>query len=33
MVIRLNDIWPIERPQDYKLHFARYNQHSQPLEV
>ncbi len=33
MPILLKDIWPIENLADYKIHFARYNQHSQPLEV
>ena len=33
MTILLNDIWPIADLEDYKLHFARYNQHAQPLEV
>ncbi|WP_223252041.1 hypothetical protein [Paracoccus mutanolyticus] len=25
------DIWPISNPQDYKLHFARWNQLNHPL--
>lgn len=33
MTIRLADIWPIAPPQDYKLHFARWNGENQPLEV
>ena len=33
MPILLKDIWPIENLGEYKIHFARYNQHSQPLEV
>ena len=33
MPILLRDIWSIENPADYKIHFARWNQHSQPLEV
>ena len=33
MTIMLSDIWPIADPGDYKVHFARYNGHSQPLEV
>ena len=33
MPILVKDIWPIESLADYKVHFARYNQHSQPLEV
>lgn len=33
MTIRLPDIWPIAEPWTYKLHFARWNGESQPLEV
>ena len=33
MPILLKDVWPIEDLADYKIHFARYNQHSQPLDV
>jgi hypothetical protein len=33
MPILVKDIWPIESLADYKIHFARHNQHSQPLEV
>lgn len=33
MTIFLREIWPIERPDDYKLHFARWNGDAQPLEV
>jgi len=33
MTILLQDIWPIERLADYKVHFARWNEHEQPLEV
>lgn len=33
MTIRLSDIWPIANLPDYKAHFARWNQHNQPLEV
>jgi hypothetical protein len=33
VTIRLADIWPIAGPASYKLHFARWNQISQPLEV
>ncbi len=33
MAIRLTDIWPIREPALYKLHFARYNQSEQPLDV
>lgn len=32
-IVRLSDIWPIAAPENYKLHFARWNGHSQPLEV
>jgi hypothetical protein len=31
--IYLRDIWPIAEPEDYKLHFARWNGENQPLEV
>lgn len=33
MTILLQDIWPINNPEEYKVHFARWNRHSQPLEV
>lgn len=33
MTIRLRDIWPISEVETYKLHFARWNQESQPLDV
>ncbi len=33
MTILLKDIWPISNLNEYKVHFARYNQHSQPLNV
>ena len=34
MTLYLHDhIWPIAEPQDYKLHFARWNGENQPLEV
>jgi hypothetical protein len=33
MSIGLADIWPIASPETYKLHFARWNKESQPLEV
>lgn len=33
MTIKLHDIWPIERPEEFKVHFARWNQHAEPLEV
>lgn len=33
MSILLQDMWPISEPTDYKLHFARWNQIQQPLDV
>ena len=33
MTIKLNDIWPLAAPKNYKLHFARWNGTNQPLEV
>ena len=33
MAIKLRDIWAIEKPSDYKVHFARHNRHEEPLEV
>ena len=33
MTILLQDIWPIENLRDYKIHFARFNGYSQPLET
>lgn len=33
MTILLSDIWPINVLTDYKVHFARWNGHAQPLEV
>lgn len=33
MTLFLKDIWPIENLAEYKIHFARFNQHSQPLDV
>jgi hypothetical protein len=33
MTILLSDIWHIEAPTDYKVHFARWNRANQPLEV
>ena len=33
MTILLRDIWPISAPENYKLHFARWNGENQPLEV
>ena len=32
-MIMLNDIWSIENPRDYKVHFARYNGRSEPIDV
>jgi hypothetical protein len=32
-MIKLSDIWPVERPEDYKLHFARQSDAHQPLDV
>ena len=31
--ITLHDNWKIENPEDYKVHFARNNQHAELLEV
>ena len=33
MPIMLQDIWPIENPCHYKVHFARHDSHSEPLDV
>ena len=33
MTILLKEMWPIEKPEDYKIHFARWNGDSQPLDV
>src|SRR6266487_5052848 len=33
MTLLLRDVWPISTPGSYKLHFARWNGESQPLEV
>jgi hypothetical protein len=33
MTIALTDIWTIESPTLYKVHFARWNGSDQPLEV
>jgi hypothetical protein len=33
MTILLSEIWPVAKPQAYKLHFARWNGENQPLEV
>jgi hypothetical protein len=33
MIIRLQDIWQVTAPENYKLHFARWNGANQPLEV
>lgn len=32
-MIFLRDIWVIENVNDYKLHFAQYNDNEQPLDV
>lgn len=32
-MIYLRDILPIDRPQDFKVHFAKWNREYQPLEV
>ncbi len=33
MTISLSDIWPILKPGNYKVHFARWNQTIQPLDA
>ena len=33
MRIMLQHIWPIENASDFKVHFARFNKHSEPLDV
>ena len=33
MAIELREIWAIENPEEYKVHFARWNKQEQPLEV
>ncbi len=33
MTISLREIWPIEKQDDYKVHFARWGGTAQPLEV
>lgn len=33
MAIALADIWKIEQPKEYKVHFARWNGKNEPLEV
>src|SRR5437867_2600184 len=33
MTISLREIWAIEKLEDYKVHFARWNGEAQPLEV
>ena len=33
MMIKLNDIFPINALTDYKVHFAKWNQENQPLDV
>lgn len=32
-MIKLSDIWNIANLEAYKVHFARFNQHSEPLDV
>lgn len=32
-MIKLTDIWPVENPHDYKVHFASWNGHTKPLDV
>lgn len=32
-IFKLSDIWQPENIRDYKIHFARWNQHDQPLRV
>jgi hypothetical protein len=32
MTIMLKEIWTIQKPEDYKVHFARWNGDTQPLE-
>lgn len=33
MTICLSDLWAIQKPEEYKLHFARWNHESHPLDV
>jgi hypothetical protein len=33
VTIQLSQIWPIDAPDSYKLHFARWDMKNQPLEV
>lgn len=33
MTIKLSDIWAIDNPSAYKVHFARWNEINEPLEV
>ena len=33
MTILLSDIFPITNLKDYKVHFAKWNQKNQPLDV
>jgi len=33
MAILPSDIWPIENPENFKVHFARRNGKAQPLDV
>lgn len=32
-MIKLTDIWPVENPLDYKVHFASWNGHTEPLDA
>ena len=32
-MIMLNDIWPVANPREYKIHFAKNNGSSEPLDV
>ena len=32
-MIRLTEIWPVDDPHHYKVHFASWNGHVQPLDV
>ena len=33
MTILLREIWPFAAPEEYKVHFARWNGENQPVEV
>ncbi len=33
MTIRLHDIFPLDNLDSYKVHFAKWNQHEEPLDV